>query len=73
MEKIFPVVDIYTAPIATYPGNWWTFSVGSKKLDPRQMRRELEFETRYYSKEMHAHSFLPGGLYQRLMEGKLGW
>ena len=35
MKSVFPVVDLYTAPLATYAGNWWTFSVGSKKLDPQ--------------------------------------
>ncbi len=73
LKEVFPVVDVFTAPIATYPGNWWTFSVGSKKLDPRQMRRPLEFECRYYSEEIHGHSVVPRGLYDRLMSGKLKW
>lgn len=73
MKKVFPVVDLYTAPIATYPGNWWTFSVGSKKLDPQKMRRKFELDTKYYSEEIHAYSFVPRGLYRRLMEGKLEW
>lgn len=34
MKLIFPIVDLYTASIATYAGNWWSFSVGSKSLDP---------------------------------------
>ncbi len=73
MKKVFPLVDLYTAPIATYPGNWWTFSVGSKKLDPREMRRKFELDTRYYSEEIHSYSFLPRVLYGRLIEGKLDW
>lgn len=71
--RVFPVVDVFTAPIATYPGNWWTFSVGSKKLDPREMRRKFDLETKYYSEEIHSYSFVPRGLYKRLMEGKLKW
>jgi spermidine synthase len=67
------VADVITAPIATYPGNWWTFSVGSKKLDPREMRRKFELQTKYYSEEIHSYSFIPKGLYQRLMDGKLKW
>lgn len=73
LKTAFPVVDVYTAPIATYPGNWWTFSVGSKKLDPRRMRRKFEIEAKYYSEEIHQHSFLPKGLYDKLMHGKLNW
>lgn len=73
LKKAFPVVDLYTAPIATYPGNWWAFSVGSKKLDPREMRQKYEADTRYYTDEIHRHAFLPRGLYGKLMQGKLRW
>jgi spermidine synthase len=73
LKDVFPVVDCFTAPIATYPGNWWTFSMGSKKLDPRQMRRKLEFDTKFYSEEIHSYSFVPPGLYRKLMDGKLKW
>jgi spermidine synthase len=69
----FPVVDLYTAPIATYPGNWWTFAVGSKKPDPRQMRRPFELECRYYSEEIHGHSFVPRGLYDKIVKGEINW
>jgi spermidine synthase len=73
IKSAFPVVDVYTAPIATYPGNWWTFSIGSKKLDPRQMRRKCELDTKYYSDEIHQYAFVPKGLYEKLMQGKLKW
>jgi spermidine synthase len=73
LKGVFPTVDLYTAPIATYPGNWWTFSVGSKGASPRQMRRSVDIETKFYSDEMHAHSFLPGRFYNRVMEGGLNW
>jgi spermidine synthase len=73
MRSVFPVVDLYTAPIATYAGNWWTFSVGSKKLDPREIRTGNRFRTRYYSEEVHAISFLPRGLYRKLLDKKLDW
>ncbi len=73
LKEVFPVVDCFTAPIATYPGNWWTFSMGSKKLDPREMRRKLEFDTKFYSEEIHSYSFVPPGLYRKLMDGKLKW
>jgi spermidine synthase len=73
LRKTFPVVDLYTAPIATYPGNWWTFAVGSKKQDPGKLRRKFEIETRYYSEEVHSHSFLPRGLYEKLLKGGIKW
>jgi spermidine synthase len=73
MRAVFPVVDLYTAPIATYAGNWWTFSVGSKKLDPREIRSKQKVRARYYSDDIHAISFLPKSMYRRLMDRKLDW
>jgi len=73
MKSVFPVVDLYTAPLATYGGNWWTFSLGSKKLDPREVRRTEAVETKYYCRDIHKNSFLPKEMLARLMAGKLGW
>jgi len=73
MRLIFPVVDLYTAPLATYAGNWWTFSVASKKHDPRVMRREFKVDTRFYSDEIHSQAFLPTNFYQRLLSRRLNW
>ena len=71
--SVFPIVDLYAAPIATYGGNWWTFSVGSKKLDPREIRRKLSVKTKYYSREIHKCAFLPREMYERLMSDRLPW
>jgi len=73
LTNIFPRVDLYTAPIATYPGNWWAFNICSKKHDPREMRRKYEIETKFYSDEMHGHSFLPKGFHKRLLNGEIKW
>jgi spermidine synthase len=73
LKKDFPVVDLYTAPIATYPGNWWTFSIGSKQLNPREIRRPFEIETRYYDNEIHVQSFLTKNLYMKLLNKRLAW
>lgn len=73
MKLIFPIVDLYTAPIATYAGNWWTFSAASKKHDLRTMRHPYAIDTRYYSDEIHQQAFLPPKMYERLMQRKLAW
>lgn len=73
MRLIFPVVDMYAAPLVTYAGNWWTFSAASKKHDLRQMQREYSIETKYYSEEIHQQSFLPPKFYKKLLEGNLKW
>jgi spermidine synthase len=73
MKSVFPVVDLYTAPIATYAGNWWSFSVGSLRLSPREVRRKNRLKTKYYSEEIHRNSFLPRDMYEKLLSRKLAW
>ena len=73
LKKVFPVVDLYTTPIATYPGNWWAFAVATNGISPREVRRPFEIDTKYYSDEIHRHSFMPKGLYEKLMQRKLEW
>lgn len=73
MKLIFPIVDLYTAPLATYAGNWWTFSCASKKHDLRQMRRDFKIDAKYYSDEIHRQAFMPPGMYERLMQRNLMW
>jgi spermidine synthase len=73
LKDVFPKVDVYTAPIATYPGNWWAFCTASKKYSPRQSRRKTRIRTKYYSGEIHRHAFLPRGFYRNLMQRKLQW
>jgi spermidine synthase len=67
LSSVFGVVDLYTAPLATYAGNWWTFSIASKKHDPRVQARPCEVSTRYYFDDVHGHAFLPPSLYRRLV------
>lgn len=73
LKKVFPVVDLYTAAIATYPGNWWVFAIASKGLSPREMRHAFDIKTKYYSDEIHSQSFMPKGMYERLMKRQLEW
>ncbi len=67
LSQLFDTVDLYTAPLATYAGNWWTFSIGSKRHDPRIQARSCEVPTEYYFDDVHAHAFLPLSLYRRLI------
>jgi spermidine synthase len=73
MRSVFPVVDLYAAPIATYAGNWWTFSVGSMGLNPREIRRKARINAKYYSPEIHRCAFLPESMYRKLLSKKLDW
>lgn len=73
MKLIFPIVDLYAANIATYAGNWWTFSAASKKYDLRTIRKDIEIDTKIYSNEIHGQAFLPPKFYQKLMLKQLKW
>ena len=67
LSQVFPIVDLYTVPLATYAGNWWTFSIASKRHDPRKQAQACSVPTRHYADDVHAHSFLPASVYQRLV------
>lgn len=73
LKKIFPLVDLYTTPIATYPGNWWAFAVASKGASPRELKNRAKIKTKYYSSEIHQQSFVPKGFYEKLMKRELEW
>lgn len=69
LKKSFPIVDLYTTVIPVYAGYWWSFSVGSKVYNPREISREVDVETRFYSDEIHKNAFLPPNFYQKILNG----
>ncbi|MEO5356686.1 MAG: polyamine aminopropyltransferase [Nitrospirae bacterium YQR-1] len=73
LKRVFPVVDLYTQCIATYPGNWWAFAVSTNGLNPRQMRRPFEIETKYYDDEIHERLFVTKKFYNKLINRELKW
>jgi len=60
VSSIFPITRLYTANIPTYPSGLHCFTIGSKKYDPAKplASRVPEFDTRCYSSEIHAASFV---------------
>lgn len=73
LKSVFQIVDLYTAPIATYPGNWWAFAIASNSLSPREVRHNFDIKTKYYDKEIHLQSFMTPSLYEKLLHKKLEW
>lgn len=74
LARVFGNSDIYTAPIATYAGNWWCFAVGFGARSCREPVGQIAGPTRYYDADVHRASFLAPRLYQRLMESeRLGY
>ena len=66
LREVFPTVAAANVPLAMYPGNWWTFSIGSKSLDPRIVRNLHTPRTGIYSRADHAWFFLPDDLLEKL-------
>jgi spermidine synthase len=69
LKKSFPIVDLYTTVIPVYAGYWWSFSVGSKVYNPREISREVNIDTKFYSDEIHKNAFLPPNFYQKVLNG----
>jgi spermidine synthase len=59
LSEIFPLALPYWAAIPTYPGTLWTFTLGSRRADPRRVdreaiaRRTAGFDLRYYGPDVH--------------------
>lgn len=66
MKAVFPIVKVYTAVIPTYPGIYWAFTIGSKKLIPDEIKvnelakriRERKLSFKYYNPEIHQACFI---------------
>lgn len=58
-KAIFPITKLFMAAIPTYPGGYWSFTIGSKKYDPENVNLEntVEFKTKYYTKKLHKACF----------------
>ncbi|SKA79666.1 spermidine synthase [Caloramator quimbayensis] len=59
-KSIFPVTKLFMAAIPTYPGGYWSFTVGSKKYDPSQADTSKipHLDTKYYTPELHRACFV---------------
>ena len=73
LRGLFKIVGLYNVPIATYAGNWWTFSIASKKYPVKKPNRNQEVITRYYDEQVHKSAFLTDNLYQKLLSNTLDW
>jgi spermidine synthase len=70
LGRIFPIVSVASIPLAMYPGNWWTFSIGAKSLDPKLARNPFEPSTRLYSKEDHVWFFVPSHILEQYLRAR---
>lgn len=66
IKEIFPSSALYLASIPVYPSGLWSFTAGAKKYAPQSINESyknfdfssLERELKYYSREVHASSFI---------------
>ncbi|MFL0246889.1 polyamine aminopropyltransferase [Candidatus Clostridium stratigraminis] len=59
-KEVFPITKLFMAAIPTYPGGYWSFTIGSKKYDPANPNSENIFDvkTKYYNGDIHKASFV---------------
>ena len=61
MKQVFPYVSIQLAAIPTYIGGFFSFLIGSKKINPEEVSyrkiqnryKKLNLKTNYYNPEIH--------------------
>lgn len=73
LSKLFKIVELYCVPLATYSGNWWTFSIASTKYPVDAQKRKQEVITKYYDEEIHRKAFVSRSLHKKLLNGSLDW
>ncbi|MEW6619422.1 MAG: polyamine aminopropyltransferase [bacterium] len=79
MKTVFPVVKVYTAIVPTYPGIYWSFTIGSKTFRPDEIKieeikrrindRGLNFK--YYTPEIHQGCFILPEFLKDIVSNKL--
>ncbi len=60
IKSVFPVTKLFMAAVPTYPGVYWSFTIGSKKYDPEKVNTDLipDFDTKYYHRDLHKACFV---------------
>ncbi len=62
VRKVFPETRLYTSPMPSYPGGWWSYACGSMGPDPAVPLREPghDWGLRHYTSEIHRGAFALG-------------
>lgn len=70
ISSLYPIAKLYAAFVPTYPGGYWTFTMGSKVYDPEEVdiNKVRTFETKYYTPELHQASFVLPKFVQDLLK-----
>lgn len=72
MQKAFPIVQSFTAPMSIYPGVFWTFGFSSKKYratdlvnDKKNEMFALERSLKWYNMDWHKGAFSISNFHKR--------
>jgi spermidine synthase len=57
MRTVFPLVGTYLGHVPSYPGVLWSWTAGSKTLDPSVPRRTPPAGLRFYTPDVHRGAF----------------
>jgi len=57
IRKLFPIAKVYTAQIPTYSIGLFSFTLGSKKYDPLEIKNLPKGELKYYNDDIHKACF----------------
>ncbi|NLD96370.1 MAG: polyamine aminopropyltransferase [Synergistaceae bacterium] len=58
MSAVFPIVRMCWGAMPTYPSGMWTYTIGSKTVDPADIRRPSPDGTKYYTEDIHKAAFV---------------
>lgn len=68
IKQSFPITELYLASIPTYPSGLWSFTIGSKRYDPRRPITEYGEGLKYYNPLVHQASFQLPGFVRKIIE-----
>lgn len=60
VDDVFNITRLFMAAIPTYPGGFWSFTIGSKKYDPANpdIEKIKISDTKYYTPNLHKACFV---------------
>lgn len=69
ISSMYPITNIYLAYVPTYPGGCWSFTMGSKKYNPKAVdfSSKPSYKTRYYNHDIHRAAFVLPNFVQELI------
>ncbi len=71
ISQMFPITNLYLASIPTYPSGLWSFTIGSKKYDPQEVKTQTDLSFKYYNEALHKAAFkLPSFVQDIIGAGK---